>query len=263
VAANFHLWQIKEIYSNADGSVQFIELFTTSDGQTVLTGHQIVASSGDEEVTFTFPADLVGSTTSKHLLIATPGFAALPGAVTPNYTLPCLFFDPAATSITIDFVGADDVTFAGASLPTDGTNSLTDTNLPGPQNLQSSASSPRNFAGATGALALTGCLQLGTCEPCDDGRFCNGSESCAASACVAGTPPCIGMCSEAGDSCGAELIELDIDGNGLIDALTDGLLVLRYLFGFNGATLTTGAVGDGCTRCDAATIQAYLGTLDF
>ena len=33
---------------------------------------------------------------------------------------------------------------------------------------------------------------------------------------------------------------LDIDGNGATAALTDGLLVLRYLFGFTGATLTAG-----------------------
>ena len=35
--------------------------------------------------------------------------------------------------------------------------------------------------------------------------------------------------------------------------------MLRYLFGFRGATLTTGAVDlAGCTRCDAAAIEAYL-----
>jgi hypothetical protein len=54
---------------------------------------------------------------------------------------------------------------------------------------------------------------------------------------------------------------LDVDGNGSADALTDGLLALRYLFGFRGGTLTTGAVGAGCTRCDAAAIEAYLATL--
>ncbi len=45
---------------------------------------------------------------------------------------------------------------------------------------------------------------------------------------------------------------LDIDGNGSVAPLTDGLLVLRYLFGFTGATLITGAVDvAGCTRCNA------------
>lgn len=36
---------------------------------------------------------------------------------------------------------------------------------------------------------------------------------------------------------------LDVDRNGAVSAFTDGLLVLRYLFGLRGATLTTGAIG--------------------
>ena len=34
----------------------------------------------------------------------------------------------------------------------------------------------------------------------------------------------------------------DIDGNGNVDALTDGLLLLRYLFGLSGDTLTVGVL---------------------
>jgi hypothetical protein len=58
-----------------------------------------------------------------------------------------------------------------------------------------------------------------------------------------------------------EGIALDVDGNGSTDALTDGLLVLRFLFDFTGATLTTSAVGQGCVRCDATAIEAYLNAL--
>ena len=54
------------------------------------------------------------------------------------------------------------------------------------------------------------------------------------------------------------LADLDIDGNGEVDPLTDGLLGLRYMFGFRGATLITGVVGGGCTRCSAPAIEAYL-----
>jgi hypothetical protein len=61
----------------------------------------------------------------------------------------------------------------------------------------------------------------------------------------------------------ARPIVLDVDGDGSLDALTDGLLVLRYTFGFRGATLVTGAVDlAGCTRCDAGAIESYLGGLD-
>ena len=34
---------------------------------------------------------------------------------------------------------------------------------------------------------------------------------------------------------------LDVDGNGQIDALTDGLMIIRYMFGLRGASLTPGA----------------------
>jgi hypothetical protein len=53
----------------------------------------------------------------------------------------------------------------------------------------------------------------------------------------------------------------DIDANGSLAPLTDGLLVLRYLFGFRGATLVANVVGPGCTRCSAPAIEAYLASL--
>ena len=53
----------------------------------------------------------------------------------------------------------------------------------------------------------------------------------------------------------------DIDGNGQIDALTDGLLILRYLFGLEGDTLINGVVADDATRTTAEEIEAHLETL--
>ena len=53
-------------------------------------------------------------------------------------------------------------------------------------------------------------------------------------------------------------LALDIDGNGQVAPLTDGLLAMRWAFGFRGASLTTGAVGPGCSRCTAAKIEAHL-----
>ena len=55
---------------------------------------------------------------------------------------------------------------------------------------------------------------------------------------------------------------LDIDGNGVLDALTDGILVFRYLFGLTGPALTSGAIAVDCTRCAAGAIEPYLQTLD-
>ena len=50
----------------------------------------------------------------------------------------------------------------------------------------------------------------------------------------------------------------DIDGNGEVDALTDGLLLLRYLFGLSGDSLINGAVATDATRTTSQAIEQYL-----
>ena len=55
--------------------------------------------------------------------------------------------------------------------------------------------------------------------------------------------------------------QLDADGNLVLGPLTDGVLILRYLFGVTGPSLTTGAVGNNCSRCTPEQIIDYLDTL--
>jgi hypothetical protein len=50
----------------------------------------------------------------------------------------------------------------------------------------------------------------------------------------------------------------DVDGDGSTDALTDGLPILRYLFGVRGTSLTHNAIGSGALRTTAAQIETYL-----
>ncbi len=52
--------------------------------------------------------------------------------------------------------------------------------------------------------------------------------------------------------------ELDIDGDGEARALTDGLLLIRYLFGFSGNSLISGAVSETAARTSAEQIEAYI-----
>ncbi|MDC3365427.1 thrombospondin type 3 repeat-containing protein [Pseudomonadales bacterium] len=52
--------------------------------------------------------------------------------------------------------------------------------------------------------------------------------------------------------------ELDIDGNGKSEPLTDGLLLIRYLFGFSGEALISGAIGSGAERNTAEVVEAYI-----
>ncbi len=61
----------------------------------------------------------------------------------------------------------------------------------------------------------------------------------------------------------ANLDAMDIDGNGKTDALTDGILVMRYLTGYMGDALVAGVIStEDCDRCTVATIQAYLAQID-
>ena len=50
----------------------------------------------------------------------------------------------------------------------------------------------------------------------------------------------------------------DIDGNGEVDALTDSLILLRYLFGNRNNALIDGAIPENATRTSAIEIEAYI-----
>tara|TARA_Y100000385_G_scaffold209921_1_gene217746 strand:+ start:262 stop:645 length:384 start_codon:yes stop_codon:yes gene_type:complete len=52
--------------------------------------------------------------------------------------------------------------------------------------------------------------------------------------------------------------QLDIDGDGESKPLTDGLLLIRYLFGFSGDSLISGAIGNGAERDTAEEVEAYI-----
>ena len=90
----------------------------------------------------------------------------------------------------------------------------------------------RHLFGFTGPSLTVGAVDAAACRRCDEQQ--------------------IGLHLTALD------LALDVDGNGDPDPLTDGLLILRYLFGFRGSPLTVGAVGADCVRCEAPAIEEYL-----
>ena len=150
-SAFFHLWRFTEFFSNADGSVQFIELQALANGENFSQNGTI--SSNSTGKVFTFPTNLTGSTLNKRLLVATPNFASLPGAVTPDFTLPSTnFFDPAGDTLTL-FLSfqIDSKTFT--SVPTDGVMSRHYNASTGATSLGSN--SPTNFAGSSGSVNLS------------------------------------------------------------------------------------------------------------
>jgi uncharacterized repeat protein (TIGR01451 family) len=140
-----HLWVINEIFSCGDGSDQFIELFTPSGNQEVLTGRPIQASNLGATLTNTyiFPDNSGTPTTGRSLLLATSGFAGLPGGITPDFIIPNNFLFTGGGSV--DFAGVFTLIYANGELPLDGVNSLAGNNTIG-------VNSPTNFAEETGSV---------------------------------------------------------------------------------------------------------------
>ena len=152
--ATFHFWEIKEVYSNADGTVQYIELFTASNSQQFTIGTTIRASQGVSSNDVVFPGNTPAPTGGHHLLLATADFASLPGAVTPDFTLDDGFLF--SLDGVVDFIGANRLTYD--NLPTDGIMSLhCDTNNGISCTVMSiGVNSPTNYAGATGSIDAGG-----------------------------------------------------------------------------------------------------------
>ena len=67
------------------------------------------------------------------------------------------------------------------------------------------------------------------------------------------------------ESIQAAIIELglllDVDQDEDLSALSDGLLIIRYLFGFRGDSLTDNAVPSEAQRKTAAEIEEYIQSL--
>ena len=51
---------------------------------------------------------------------------------------------------------------------------------------------------------------------------------------------------------------MDLDGNGTIDPLTDGIMLMRAFFGLTGASVTQNALGAGATRVTWPEIRVFL-----
>jgi hypothetical protein len=96
--ATYHEWKIDQAYSNASGTVQYVDFLLTNpnDDEQFISNAQF--QSNFHMMGFTnLPSVPVNG---QHFLIATPGFAAIAG-VTPDYTFPATpFFNHAGDSLS-------------------------------------------------------------------------------------------------------------------------------------------------------------------
>ena len=150
VWAGAHTWQVWEVFSNASGTIQFVELREAAGtpGETGIGGHQILANPS--ATSYTIVNSVASPTSNKSWLLATPGFAALPGAPTPNEIKASGFLFQ-LTDTSVAYTPFNTATWTAGLLPTDGIRSL---QRPGPgQALAVTlANSPTNYAGQTGSV---------------------------------------------------------------------------------------------------------------
>jgi hypothetical protein len=150
--ASFHTFQIEQLYSNADGSVQFIVMHETqhANGENLWAGHTLTNTHAGVSRVFVFPNDLPGGsggylmmpspTADKRALIATQGFAAL-GLVTPDYVIQNGFLT--TDGGTLNYAGVDILPYP--ALPTDGVNAINRNGVAIPN-------VATNFAGASASV---------------------------------------------------------------------------------------------------------------
>src|SRR4029079_6878850 len=91
--AAFHLFRISEVYSNADGTLQYVVIreATGTNGEDQWFNNQLEATNAaGVKKELTFPKTLPSpQTASRSVLIATAGMAAL--GLAPDYTIPDRF----------------------------------------------------------------------------------------------------------------------------------------------------------------------------
>ena len=143
--AAFHLFRIDQVYSNADGTIQYVVMreSTGSDGEGFWAGQSLRATpAAGAAQTFVFTSNLPSmSTASRSVLIATAGFAAL-GLVTPDFTIPAQFIP--RTGGTLSYANGTDL-ISLPMLPSDGVTAVDRNGAPVP-------ATPKNFAGVTATL---------------------------------------------------------------------------------------------------------------
>ena len=213
--AGSHLWRINEVFSNADGTVQFVELYECCGAarETLLRGLEFTSEARGS--VFTFPENLAPPTSNRYLLLATRAFAELDGAPTPDYVLPEAFFSPDGDTLWYSEVrNYDHFSFGPGALPTDGVHAIQLVSYANDA-FESGVNSPTNYAGETGSVSLARPFARGDCN--DDGArdVSDAMQLLSFLFLAGGSIPC-------GDAC-------DANDDGRLD-ITDPVTLLVSLF---------------------------------
>jgi hypothetical protein len=141
--AAHHLWSFSSMFSNASGSVQYVEMICGNDNNENALGTFTITTGTN---TLHFVTNLPNTNTANTwLLCATSGFQSLPGGVIPDYIIPSNFFPTGGG--TLNYASGTS-TWGYGTVPTDGVLMLK-------RNGSTATNTPHNFAGAVGSVNLT------------------------------------------------------------------------------------------------------------
>lgn len=212
VEAGGHTWRIKEVFSNASGTVQFIELVETcgTPNETGLIGHQVKANANFVNLTANLPP---GTSANKHILFGTANLTSF-GGPTPDYIIPANFIS--LTGVTLEYTPQHTCIVGSGVIPTNGSDSL---NRPAGCNLATcpatvATNSPTNLAGQTGTVNAGACMDAdsdGYGSP-GDAACPNGAETDCNDAVSAINPGATEVCDDDVDNdCDGDADCLDAD----------------------------------------------------
>lgn len=145
-----HSWRISEIFSNADGTIAFIELKEVFGG---VGEYSVTTLDSLTSPVYTFPGFISCggcSTSFANLLVATQGFADLPGAPPPDYILPDSFFSVVSDTLKYSIYH----TLPIVSVPTNGVNSLVVDGVTPWLATSAAVNSPTNLNGDTATMNI-------------------------------------------------------------------------------------------------------------
>jgi len=148
--ATFHTFRIDQLFSSADGAVQFIVLKESENaaGQNHLTGVALTVGRAAFTKTYVFPNDLTDAATAgRSVLVATEGYAAL-RIRHPEYALPAADYTVEDRFLPVDggmldYGGVDQLAYP--PLPTNGSDALF-------RSVGTRANRATNYAGASATL---------------------------------------------------------------------------------------------------------------
>jgi len=140
-------WRIAEVFSNSDGSLQYIKLATTLNNQDRLAGRQLRSfdANGVALQTFTFPANLTSTqTANKSLLVATSAFSSVT-QLHVDYVIPASFISREGGEIRLE--GIDTLSYRKSQLPRNGAQALD-------RSKNAVTAAPVNWVGQTKSVAV-------------------------------------------------------------------------------------------------------------